>query len=65
MAAKAVISAVILISAALAGCTELNAVPVADTTLENDSILSHKTELGIPVTPAIIVGVYQFTDQTG
>jgi hypothetical protein len=56
---------VILISAALAGCTELNAVPVADTTLENDSILSHKTELGIPVTPAIIVGVYQFTDQTG
>jgi curli production assembly/transport component CsgG len=65
MTARAVISAVILISAALAGCTELNAVPVADATLENDSILSHKAELGIPVTPAIIVGVYQFTDQTG
>jgi curli production assembly/transport component CsgG len=62
---KALLSAVIIISAALSGCTELNSVPVADALLENASILADEAPLGIPVTPAIIVGVYQFTDQTG
>jgi curli production assembly/transport component CsgG len=62
---KTLLSVVLLISSALSGCTELNSVPVANATLESASILADEKPLGIPVTPAIIVGVYQFIDQTG
>jgi curli production assembly/transport component CsgG len=65
MIGKAIPFVVVLMSAALSGCTELNSVPIADPILENTSILADEVPLGIPVTPAIIVGVYQFTDQTG
>jgi curli production assembly/transport component CsgG len=65
MIGKALPFVVVLMSAALSGCTELNSVPIADPILENTSILADEVPLGIPVTPAIIVGVYQFTDQTG
>jgi curli production assembly/transport component CsgG len=65
MIGKALPFVVVLMSAALSGCTELNSVPIASPILENASILADEVPLGIPVTPAIIVGVYQFTDQTG
>jgi curli production assembly/transport component CsgG len=65
MIGKALLSVVLLISPALSGCTELNSVPIADARLESASILADEKPLGIPVTPAIIVGVYQFIDQTG
>jgi curli production assembly/transport component CsgG len=65
MIGKALLFVVVLMSAALSACTELNSVPIASPILENASILADEVPLGIPVTPAIIVGVYQFTDQTG
>lgn len=65
MIGKAFLSIVLLISTALSGCTELNSRPVAEARLESASILADEKPLGIPVTPAIIVGVYQFIDQTG
>jgi curli production assembly/transport component CsgG len=65
MIGKALPFVVVLMSAALSGCTELNSAPIASPILENASILADEVPLGIPVTPAIIVGVYQFTDQTG
>ena len=65
MIGKALLSVVLLISPALSGCTKLNSVPIADARLESASILADEKPLGIPVTPAIIVGVYQFIDQTG
>jgi curli production assembly/transport component CsgG len=65
MIGKALFSGGLLLSIALSGCSDLNSEPVADARLENESILAHNTDLGIPVSPPIIVGVYQFTDQTG
>jgi hypothetical protein len=60
MIGKALLFVVVLMSAALSACTELNSVPIASPILENASILADEVPLGIPVTPAIIVGVYQF-----
>jgi curli production assembly/transport component CsgG len=65
MIGKALFSGGLLLSIALSGCSDLNSEPVADARLENESILAQNTDLGIPVSPPIIVGVYQFTDQTG
>jgi curli production assembly/transport component CsgG len=56
---------VIITSATLSGCSDLNSVPIAIAQLENESLLAQDTDLEIPVSPAIIVGVYNFTDQTG
>jgi curli production assembly/transport component CsgG len=62
---KALLPLVILISSVLSGCAKLNSVPVADAKLESASILEGEAPLGIPITPPVIVGVYQFLDQTG
>ncbi|MGO4917810.1 CsgG/HfaB family protein [Pseudogemmobacter sp. W21_MBD1_M6] len=56
---------VIIINAALFGCGDLNSVPIVSAQLENESLLAQDTDLKIPVSPPIIVGVYNFTDQTG
>lgn len=55
----------IITNAALFGCSDLNSVPIASAQLENESLLAQDTDLEIPVSPPIIVGVYNFTDQTG
>jgi curli production assembly/transport component CsgG len=65
MIGKSLLSGGLLLSIALSGCSDLNLEPVAEAQLENESILAQSTELEIPVSPPIIVGVYQFTDQTG
>jgi curli production assembly/transport component CsgG len=65
MIGKALIPLVILISSALSGCAKLNSASVAAAKLESASILEDEAPLGIPITPPIIVGVYQFLDQTG
>ena len=65
MIGKALFSVGLLLSIVLSGCSDLNSEPIADARLESESILAQNTDLEIPVSPPIIVGVYQFTDQTG
>jgi len=62
---KALLSGGLLLSIVLSGCSDLNSEPIADARLESESILAQNTDLEVPISPRIIVGVYQFTDQTG
>ena len=55
----------ILVSATLSSCSALNSTPTTDAILENTSVLNIKEEVGTLKSPPLIVGVYQFTDQTG
>jgi curli production assembly/transport component CsgG len=65
MIGKALLSGGLLLSIVLSGCSDLNSEPIADARLESESILAQNTDLEVPISPRIIVGVYQFTDQTG
>jgi curli production assembly/transport component CsgG len=65
MIGKALLSGGLLLSIVLSGCSDLNSEPITDALLENVSVLAQNTDLEVPISPRIIVGVYQFTDQTG